>query len=130
MSDRFLLDTDAIIDLLRGFPSTLAIVEDIVENDGELCICDIGIAEIFAGLDPRDEPLAYAIFDVLTHLPTTPAIAERAGRWRYTLRGRGLTIHTPDAFVAATAHAHGAAVVTGNVKDYPMSEIGVVTLPR
>jgi len=35
-----------------------------------------------------------------------------------------------DALIAATALQYGAAVVTGNVRDYPMSDLTILPLPR
>lgn len=63
-------------------------------------------------------------------LPTSPAIAQQAGTWRYDFARRGLQLSTTDTLVAATAHAHGATIVTGNASDYPMSEIALLLLER
>lgn len=51
-------------------------------------------------------------------LPTTAEIARQAGTWRYDFARDGVTLSTTDALVAATAEAHSATIVTGNLKDY------------
>ncbi len=126
----YLLDTDAVIDQLRGFQPTVQLLQQLYATGGELCVCDVTIAEVYAGLDPRDRPRAEQFLDVCTYLGMSPAIAQQAGEWRYQYRRRGITLSLTDAMIAATALAHRAKVVTGNVKHYPMSGVSIVALPR
>ena len=56
--------------------------------------------------------------------------AEQAGRYQADFGKRGRTIHTADALVAGTAKAHGAILLTDNVRDFPMRDIEVQAPPR
>jgi predicted nucleic acid-binding protein len=125
-----LLDTDAVIDQLKGFPATVALLQQLHAAGGELCVCLITIAEVYAGLDPRDRPRAQQFLDACSYLATSPAIARQAGEWRYQYRRHGIAISLTDALIAATAHAHQARLVTGNIRHYPMPGLSLVSLPR
>jgi predicted nucleic acid-binding protein len=128
--DFFLLDADAVIDQLKGFPETVRLLERLYEAGGELCVCDVTIAEIYAGLDPQDRARAEQLLEACSFLVSSAAIAQQAGEWRYQYRRQGITISLTDALIAATAYSHGAQVVTGNVDDYPMPEVSTIALPR
>jgi tRNA(fMet)-specific endonuclease VapC len=126
----YLLDTDAVIDQLKGFPSTVQLLQQLHAAGGELAVCDITIAEVYAGLDPKDRPQAEQFLNACAFLSPSPQIAQQAGEWRYQYRRRGITISLTDALIAATAHAHQATLITGNISHYPMREVTTVALPR
>jgi predicted nucleic acid-binding protein len=127
---RFLLDTDAIIDYLFGIPTTVALIQDLHHRGETLCVCDVVIAEVYAGLRSQHREAAEQLLSACTFLPTSPTIAQQAGRWRYDFARRGIQLATTDTLVAATAHAHEATIVTGNTKDYPMPELTLLPLER
>lgn len=127
---RYLLDTDAIIDYLFGIPSSVSLIQDLHERGDTLCVCDVVIAEVYAGLRPQHGEAAEKLLSACTFLPTSLAIAQQAGMWRYDFARKGVQLATTDTLVAATAHAHGATIVTGNTKDYPMPEISLLPLER
>ena len=127
---RYLLDTDAVIDYLLGIPSSVSLIQDLHERDDVLCVCDVVVAEVYAGLRPQHRAAAEQLLSACSFLPTSVGIAERAGSWRYDYARQGVTLSTTDALVAATAHAHDATIVTGNVKDYPMRELALLPLER
>ncbi len=126
----YLLDTDAIIDYLLGFPSSVSLVQGLHERGDTLCVCDVVTAEVYAGLRPQHREVAEKLLAACAFLPTSLAIAQQAGTWRYDFARKGVTLSTTDTLVAATAHAHGATIVTGNTKDYPMPEIALLSLER
>jgi predicted nucleic acid-binding protein len=128
--ERFLLDSDAVIDYLKGFPDSVALIRKLHADGDSLCVCDVVVAEVYSGLLPKDRGQARKLLSACEFLPTSAEMAERAGEWRYSHARRGLTISTTDALIAATAFSHGAKVVTGNAADYPMPEITIVQLPR
>ena len=127
---RYLLDTDAIIDYLLGIPSSVTLIQNLHDRAETLCVCDVVIAEVFAGLRPPHRAAAEELLSACTFLPSDAAIARQAGTWRYEFARKGIQLSTTDTLVAATAHGHGAAIVTGNVKDYPMTEIRLLPLDR
>lgn len=128
--DVYLLDTDAVIDQLKGFPPTVHLLQQLHASGGELCVCDVTIAEVYAGLDPRDRPRAEQFLLGCSFLASSPTIARQAGEWRYQYRRRGIAISATDALMAATAQGHQARLVTGNLKHYPMTDVEILPLPR
>lgn len=127
---RHLLDTDTIIDVLAGFPSTVAFVEQLEAQGHQLCTCDVVVAEVITGLRPQDQARGERLLGALDYLPTSREAAQQAGQWRGSYRHQGMQLATTDCLIAAVAHAHSAQVVTGNVRDFPMPELTVLPLPR
>ena len=127
---RLLLDSDVIIDHLHDLTSTVAFVEGLVLRGDELCLCVVVLTEVYSGLLPRDAARAQRLLSACSFLPASEVSARQAGEWRYQYARQGKALATTDALIAGTAWAYDAAVVTGNVSDFPMPEIEVVPLPR
>ena len=124
---RFLLDTSVLVAHLRGDESVAAfILRSLI--DGSLYVSCVNVAEVEAGVRPHEQKAARALLDRLGYLETTKEAAERAGRYQSTLARQGVTIPTPDALVAGTARAHGARLVTDNVRHFPMRDLRVQSL--
>jgi predicted nucleic acid-binding protein len=126
----YLLDTDAIIDYLNGVRASVAFVQELYENGNRLCTCDIVIAETNAGLTPKLEGQAEELLMTLAYLEMSRDAARQAGIWRFTHAQQGQQLAITDCLIAAMAWQHQANVVTANIKDYPMSEIEVIALPK
>jgi tRNA(fMet)-specific endonuclease VapC len=127
--ERFLLDADAVIDYLKNVGESIALIRQL-HGRGDLCSCNVVLAEVYSGLHPRDRARARRFLDALRFLPTSPTAARQAGEWRYEYARRGRALSTTDALIAATAHEHAASLVTGNTSHYPMSELSLISLPR
>lgn len=123
----YILDSNAIIDFLKGVESALAMIHRLNRRGDTLCSCGVVVTEVTAGLPPGNRPAADIFLDGLTYLPTTEEAARQAGEWRYLYARQGVAISTTDALIAATAHDHGATIVTRNVRHYPMPELRVVS---
>jgi predicted nucleic acid-binding protein len=126
----YLLDGDALIDLLNVFPPTVALTDELVTRGHTLCVCDVSVAELYSGVGGSDRQRAEELTAGCAFLTTSVDDARRAGSWRYEYARQGLTLSTTDVLVAATAFAHEAAVVTGNVRHFPMPELRILPLPR
>jgi hypothetical protein len=112
-----LLDTDVVIDFLRGQP---AAVEFVKQHSGAIHLSTITVAELFSGVKGRHEHAELerflALFPVLD---VTAAIARAAGMLRQQFgpsHGAGL----PDCLIAATAKQHGLKLQTLNIRHFPM----------
>ena len=125
-----LLDTDAVIDILNGMHATQHFVDLLLTTGDTLCSCDVVVTEVLSGTRPVERDNVGVFLDTLDFLPSTPEVGRVAGRWRFDLARRGIALATPDAIIAATAVVWNATLVTGNVRDYPMSELTIVALPR
>jgi predicted nucleic acid-binding protein len=124
---KVLLDTDVLIDLLRGRAATKAFL---LEATGQSvpCCSVISVAELGAGMRTAEEGPTSALLDSLVIFPVTREIAEVAGRFKRTTRNRRLEL--ADCLIAATAVVEGAAVATRNVRDYPMPEVTLMPARR
>lgn len=121
---KIVLDTDVLIDVLRGSEAIRTFLLEATRHAVPCCSV-ISVAELFAGMRPTEEAPTRALLDGLVILPVTRDIAEIAGGFKRASRSRRLEL--ADCLIAATAFAEGAAVATGNAKDYPMP--GVTVLP-
>ena len=112
-----LVDTDILIDYLRGHPEAGAFLESRFE---EVSISAVSVAELYQGVrEGRERTLLARMVSVLTVLPLTTEIAERAGLFRRDYRatmGCGLA----DCLIAATAARHGLELATLNGKHFTM----------
>ncbi len=118
---RFLLDTNACIDLLRGVPA-------VVKRLGELTPADCAISaissfELFAGVagarDPAKESAKVSkLLEVIEELPFEAEAARRAGALRAELDAARTPIGPYDLLIAAHALAIDLVLVTANSSDF------------
>jgi hypothetical protein len=117
MSKQLLVDTDVLIDFLRGQKQAVAFFK--AESD-RVCFSSITVAEVCAGIrDVREEAEIERLFFVFPVLPTTNEIAQLAGRYIRQF-GKSFSVEIPDAIIAATCSITQADLQTLNVRHYPM----------
>lgn len=126
----YLLDTDAVIDFLKGFPSSVELIQQLFQQGETLCICAIVMAEVYAGLNPTERSRGEELLESLRFFATSSGAARQAGLWRYAFARQGVQLATTDCLIAAIAHERGATLVTGNMVHYPMPEVRRMPLPR
>ncbi|MGH2583744.1 MAG: type II toxin-antitoxin system VapC family toxin [Dehalococcoidia bacterium] len=127
---RYLLDTDTIVDYLKGISSTIAVIQQLGQQGHQLYTCAVVECEVASGLGPQQRAQAEQLLDAFEYLPASREAARKAGGWRGAFRSKGVQLATTDCLIAAMAVAHGAVIVTGNVRDFPMSELTLQPLPR
>lgn len=117
MADRYLLDTDIIIEYLRGSDQAVKYLEDL---EGEFLLSTFTVAELWSGVKGEQEEKALEQFMLAFGIVSVDErIAKRGGefRRRYAAsHGTGLA----DALIAASAENAGALLVSFNVRRYPM----------
>ena len=117
MIERYLIDTDILIEYLRREQQAADFVESL---SGVLLLSIITIAELYSGV--RDDPEEKSIEQFLLAfkvIAIDESIARRAGLLRRDFRqshGTGLA----DAFIAASAEKARATLVTFNKRHFPM----------
>jgi predicted nucleic acid-binding protein len=120
MAERLLLDTDVLIDYLRGVPEAVNFLENL---DNPLLLSAISMAELYAGVRPDKEMPALedflAAFEII---PIETQIARQGGLFRRTY-GPSHGIGLADALIAATAAIQGATLVTLNARHFPMVKV-------
>jgi predicted nucleic acid-binding protein len=120
----FLLDTNIVVDFLRGHEGTIALWAKLIDQ-GELCLSAISYLEIVAGIRPNEQNASYDVLAELTALPLDTYVADQAGQLVARYRARGITLDIADAAVAATAILHDLTVVTYNKRHFPMPELAL-----
>ena len=112
-----LVDTDVLIDFLRGLPEARDFVRDL---PCDAAISAITVAELHVGV--RDGVERIALQGMLETFRILPLDAEIAG-WGGLLRrdfGRSHGVGLNDGLIAATAEVHGLRLASLNLKHYPM----------
>ncbi|MDP2691308.1 MAG: type II toxin-antitoxin system VapC family toxin [bacterium] len=120
---QIVFDSDVLIDLLRGVQSTYDQVTSLTE-DAELCCSVITLAEIYAGMFPREKKATDQLLNSLVHIPVTDTVAATAGR----LRNKYKQIELMDCLIAASAMGLGAYLLTKNIKHYPMENLRLLPI--
>src|SRR5687768_10872469 len=118
---RSLIDTDWVVEYLRGRPSGLRLIASFAEDD--LFISLITYGEIYDGFDGVPDPLAaeagFRRFLVDVEIvPLDEPVIRRFFRVRRDLRQRGLPLEDPDLLIAATALHHDLTLVTRNRRHF------------
>jgi predicted nucleic acid-binding protein len=78
-----LLDSDAVIDLLRGIEPSVELLRSVAAAGDTLGICDVVLAEVFAGLRPEDRAAVASVLAGFAYLRTSAEAARQAGEWRH-----------------------------------------------
>jgi len=112
-----LVDTDILIDFLRGKEIAARFIERFVDD---IFISSITVAELFQGvIDGEERSILEGLIFTFTVLPITESIAIEGGLLRRQYKkshGSGLA----DCLIAATALSHGLTLYTLNLKHYHM----------
>jgi hypothetical protein len=125
---RYLLDTTALIDFSKGREPAKTRILDMIDNGDELGLCAINVAEFYAGVRSGERPDLDRFIAALNCWDITFEDGLQAGVYRYRFAREGKATATADVLIAAVARRQGAAVVTANVKDYPMTDVEVLPL--
>ncbi len=117
MAERLLIDTDVLVEYLRGRSEAVEYLEGLTSD---LYISVISIAELFAGVrDDEEEKSLKQLLLAFVVLPVTEKTARLGGLYRRDYggsHGTGLA----DALIAATSEENGADLVTFNSRHFPM----------
>jgi len=125
----FLLDTSVIIDAINDKKNRNAALIALVEEGHILACCPVNVAEVYAGMRPKEEPKTSALLQSLRLYPVTFPVAELAGRFKRDYGHKGKTLTIPDVMVAAVAIHYQLTLITDNAKDFPMPDLSFHTLP-
>lgn len=116
MTTKILVDTDVLVDFLRGNPVAVSFVQ---ANAARMVLSSVTIAELYAGSREGDGLALDELPRVFPVEPVTFDIARAAGLLKANY-GKSHGLGLADALVAATARHHGFGFATLNVKHFPM----------
>lgn len=125
----YLLDTNIIIDALNDRKNRNQALIGLAEAGNILACCPINVAEVYAGVRPREEQRTAEMLRSLKLYPITFDVAEMAGRLKRDYGKKGKTLGLTDTLVAAVALYHELPLITDNVKDFPMPDLAIYPLP-
>ena len=117
---KYLLDSDVVIAWLRRDDDVVGWLKERDAAGDVLEWTPVSIAEIGAGVRPRE---AFILGDLARVLH---CVDERVGRKAGTYRlrfGSSHGVEIADALIAAAAHVHGLTLCTRNLRHYPMRDI-------
>jgi len=117
---RVLVDTDILIDFLRGKERSRDYLISLLEDSTIYCSA-ITIAEIYAGMKEQEKEKTTELIDSLNIVDINREIAEKAGMYKRNEKKQSLELY--DCVIAATAFVKGAILATGNARHYPMEDI-------
>jgi predicted nucleic acid-binding protein len=116
---RQLIDTNILIDFLRGHPDAVSFL---AQTNRTSLLSTITVAELYSGTKGEHElqqiELLVSHFNVIS---LTSAIAKKSGLLKKEYQASN-SIGIADAVIAATALEHDAKLITLNLKDFPMIE--------
>lgn len=114
---RLCLDTNILIDVLKGEPSALAWLE----QQQRPAISLITWMEVLVGCQPDEAPLVQRWLEGFDRIAVDPCVAEAA-----VLLRREHALKLPDAIILASSRCSGLVLATRNTKDFPLRFEGVM----
>ena len=119
-NSKILIDTDIIIDHLRGIGNFEDLVSDSAKNICHISV--ITIAEIYSLLYFNEYEIVDRLVSHLKVVSVDTIIAKLAGNYRMNYyKSHQLTI--PDAIIAASSKINNVLLITKNLKHFPMEDI-------
>jgi len=117
MPGPLLLDTDVLIDFLRGYTKAVTFVNT---NSSRIILSSIVVAELYAGVkDESERTILENFVSLFPVIPVSSDIAKAGGLYKSEY-GKSHCVGLADAIIAATCQAENAALKTLNIKHYPM----------
>lgn len=123
-----LLDTTVVIDALRGRAAAGRLL-DLRRSSEAPYLCAINVEELWRGVREQERDTLELFLDGMRLAPLGRREGELAGTWRRTYAAQGVTLSQADCLIAAAAIGVGAALATGNPKDFPMPELTIEHWP-
>ena len=117
---RVVLDTSVLVDFLRGDARAVSLLHDHAEAGDELWGVVITRAELLAGMRSNERTGTMALLDSIEWLEVDVELADRAGDLARDHRRSYPGVELPDFVVAAGTELIGGALLTLNVKHFPM----------
>jgi len=117
MAKPVLIDTDVMVDFLRGEPKAVSLIR---KYSTRLMMSSIVVAELYAGIrDDEELNKLDSLIGIFKVVPVSSRLARAGGLFRKEyIRSHGVGL--ADAIIAATAAAESADLKTLNMKHYPM----------
>jgi len=118
-NNQWVIDTDIIIDYLRGLSEAVHFLEKTLKES--VCyLSAITVAELYVGVrDGKERQLLGNFFNAFEIISIDPQIACAGGLYRRDY-GKSHGVGLADAIIAATVVQYQASLATLNKKHFPM----------
>ncbi len=119
--NRFLIDTDVLIDHLRGVEAATSFLEQRIKDD-HVYISAITVSELFSGVrDGQEKSCLEQFLKLFNLVAIEQAVAIKGGLFRRDY-GKSHGVGLADAIISASADSVAATLVTLNKKHFPMQK--------
>ncbi|TAK72818.1 MAG: type II toxin-antitoxin system VapC family toxin [Gammaproteobacteria bacterium] len=119
MSKKWLIDTDVLIDYLKGVSQAIEFLDKIIERT-TCYLSVITVAELYAGIrEGKEKQLFENFLRVFEVIPIDENLARIGGLYRREY-GKTHGVGLADAMIAATVEELDLRLVTLNKKHFPM----------
>jgi len=98
-------------------------LSELVQQGNVLACCPINVAEIYAGMRPKEEVQTTRFLTSLDYYPITFSVARLAGELKSDFGKKGTTLSVADSLIAAVAIEYQLSLLTDNTKDFPMKDL-------
>jgi tRNA(fMet)-specific endonuclease VapC len=120
---RVVIDTDILVDFLRGNPQTSSLISRLEERKFLLATTAVNEFELYYGAHKSKEPekavlLTRQLVDRLVVLPLTSKSARKAGHIYAALEKQGHIIGLRDTLIGAIAQTRDFSVATRNLSHF------------
>lgn len=117
-----LLDTSVVVDHLRGYELATALLKQWTRAERLVVASELTRFELLVGARLDEHDRLENFFSAIEWVPVTEAMTRRAGEYAQTYRRSHPGIAVVDYLLAGTASVLNAALVTVNVRHFPMFE--------
>lgn len=124
----YFLDTSVIIDALNNKRGRQDLLLDLLRQGHLLACCAVNVAEVYAGLRPKEEKATEEFLRSLEYYHITWPVARLAGLLKRDHAKKGIAVSIADATIAAVAIAYDLPLLTDNVKDFKMKDLTLYPL--
>jgi len=117
----YMLDTNVLIDLLRG--TSMPIKERFRAAADRIAVSTISVMELEYGIERSSDPIlnrkqSESLLSLVDILAFDSSAAQNAGRLRAHMSNSGLTIGPFDTLIAGHARSEGLIIITNNVREF------------
>ena len=122
-SQKMVLDTDVVIDLLKKKPDVVAQFLTLVAAKTIFLVSPVVVAEIYAGAFEREHKSIESFFKLCQPIDLDAETGRTAGLYakRFSKAYQGISLE--DFLLAATARVNQCPLWTHNRKHYPMDDV-------
>ncbi len=122
---KFLPDTNALISYFEGKEPDKNFLTELIAKE-ELFISPVVVAELRPRTNTDDQKKLNDLIGSGTVIPIDLEIGFMAGQYREQFSKKTKKVYLLDCLIAATCKAHDLALITNNLKDYPMKDIKII----